>query len=470
MTDTSFFQTGYDRAACEIGMVHIGYGAFHRAHQAVYLDDYMQATGDLRWGIAAVNLRASESESFAEAAATDSGYLLKSIAPDGTIEFRTVRSHRAFVDAATDMAAALDLFARPGVHAVSMTVTESGYSFREDWSLDLKASAIADELSGGAIQTIYGFLTAALEHRMKTSNAPLTVLCCDNIRNNGKVLRAALLSYLNAAGNGALARWVEANTTFPCSMVDRITPRATPELESEAKRLFPKIAATPVHAEDFLQWVLQDNFAADMPDLTQAGVQVVEDVEPFEEAKIRILNGGHTGLAYLGALGGHATFDQAMLDPDLRAYFDRFERDNVLPGLEGIVPFDTTAYLGQIAQRFENPGIADQLERICMDGWGKMGIFIRPTIKACLNKGIEPTASYDCVASWVVYARKHHAGTMPIPYVEPAWDRLEPLLAPGNETALATEPQLWGDLPTRFDSFVPNLISAIQRMEEKWQD
>ncbi len=469
MTEAAVFQTGYNRDACDIGFVHIGYGAFHRAHQAVYIDDYMQATGDLRWGIAAVNLRPSESDIFGLAAQAKDGYLLKSIAPDGTQEFRAVRSHRAFVDATRDLQTAVDLFARPSVKAVSITVTESGYAFKEDWSLRLADPTVASDLANGSAHTIYGFLRQALATRMKATGAPLTVLCCDNIRNNGAVLENALTAYLKAAKDAALLAWMQENVTFPCSMVDRITPRSNDALFNEVRNMFPRYAAAPIHAEAFTQWVLEDRFASVMPDLGRVGVQVVSNVEPFEEAKIRILNGGHTGLAYLAALAGYTTFDQAMRDKELRQHFDAWETENVLPGLEDIVPFDTSAYLGQIAERFENPGIADQLERICMDGYSKMAIYIRPTLRACLQRDITPVAGYDCVASWVVYARKAAAGTTHIPYNEPFWKSLLPLLAPGQDAALAADPQLWGDLPDLYDDFVPALVASIQRMEEKWQ-
>ncbi|MGR3813967.1 MAG: mannitol dehydrogenase family protein [Cognatishimia activa] len=468
MTDTQFFTTAYDRKSCDIGIVHIGYGAFHRAHQAVYVDDYMQATGDLRWGIAAVNLRASESPSFAEAAGAERGYLLKSIAADGTQEFRSIRSHIAFVDAATDLDAALDLLSRPSVHVASMTVTESGYYFKDDWSLDLTAGPVADELNGGGLATIYGFLTQALERRAQSINAPISLLCCDNIRNNGKVLKNALLAYMEAAGKPDLAAWVLENASFPCSMVDRITPRSTPELKSEVVQLFPDHATAPIHAEDFSQWVLQDQFAGPMPDLARVGVEVVQTVEPYEEAKIRILNGGHTALCYLGALAGHDTFDHAMADPELRQHFDRYEREEVLAGLGHDIPFDTSAYLSQVAARFENAGIADQLERICMDGYSKMAIYIRPTLRACLEQGKRPLAGYDCAASWIVYARQFQAGKAQVPYHEPLWDKLSPILPKDREADLVCDPNLWGDLPTTYETFVPDLTAAIQEMEKRW--
>jgi D-arabinitol 4-dehydrogenase len=277
-----------------------------------------------------------------------------------------------------------------------------------------------------------------------------------------------LLAYLVALGQADLADWVRRNVTFPCSMIDRITPRSTDALSVEAAEAFPDHAVAPIHAEDFMQWVLQDKFAADMPDLTRVGVQVVDDVTPYEEAKIRILNGGHTGLAYLGALAGHETFDQAMRDPALRTHFDEWEMTEVLPGLGGRQPFDTSAYLAEIARRFENPGIADQLARICMDGYSKMPIFIRPTLAACLEQGKTPEAGFACVASWVVYARRWRDGATHIPYNEPFWDVVEPLIAEGREQELAADPKLWEDLPQRFGSFAPGIVAAIQDMEDRW--
>lgn len=470
MTDTKCLRTSYDRAQCDIGIVHIGFGAFHRAHQAVYIDDYMQTTGDLRWGIAAVNLRASESAAFVQAGSAREGYVLKSIAPDGGTDFRAVRSHVAFMDAADDMDSALSLFTRASVKAATITVTESGYAFTDDWHLDLKAPAIAAELAGGPIKSIYGYLTQALDQRAAQLDAPITIMCCDNIRSNGKVLKDALLSYMHAMNKPDLADWTRKNVSFPCSMVDRITPRSTQALREEVDAIWPGHGPAAVHAEDFLQWVLEDDFAADMPDLSRAGVQIVDNVLPYEEAKIRILNGGHTGLTYLGALAGYTTFDAAMRDPVLREHFDAWEQNEVLPGLGDDIPFDATAYLKEIARRFENPGIADQLERICMDGYSKMGIFIRPTLEACLGKGITPKAGYDCAASWVVYARKAQAKTTHIPYHDPFWDTLAPMLAKGREADIAGDPNLWGDLPQLFAAFVPDLISAIQRMENQWQD
>ena len=469
MTEHTLFKTTYDRKACDIGVVHIGYGAFHRAHQAVCIDDVMDMTGDLRWGIASVNLRQSESQTFSIAAGAGEGYIVNTIAPDGARDFRLVRPHIMFADATTAPEEATDLLARDSVHMVTVTVTESGYYLNEHGQLDLDAPPVASGLAGKPSETVYAYLAAGLEKRLAASGRPLTILCCDNMRSNGHILRQAMHTYLAACNKPDLADWVKANVTFPCSMVDRITPRSTPGLQAEITALFPGHDISPVHAETFLQWVIEDNFAGPMPDLAQAGVEIVKNVEPFEEAKIRILNGGHTGLAYLGALAGHQTFDQAMRDPDLSTHFDRFEEQEVLPGLGDTVPFDTAHYLAQVAQRFENQGIADNLERICMDGYSKMAIYVKPTLEACLQKGIIPQACFDSVASWIIYARKSHNGECTIPYHEPYWDVLAPQIEPGREEQIASDPQIWGDLPQRFECFVPSLVAAIQRMDQKWQ-
>jgi D-arabinitol 4-dehydrogenase len=460
--------TGYDRSACRTGIVHLGYGAFHRAHQAVYIDDYMEATGDLAWGIAAVNLRREESAAFAAAREAAEGYLLKTTSPEGEVTWRLVRSHLAFADWSQDAAAAEALLARPEVRAVTMTVTESGYALGDDRALDTRHPAIAAELAGGPPRSVYGYLAAALSRRIEAGAGPLTLMCCDNIRSNGHMLEANLTAYCRALGREDIADWLAAHAAFPCSMVDRITPRAGEALLAEAGRLFPGRALAPIHAEAFIQWVLERRFAGPMPDLARAGVEVVDDVDPYEEAKIRILNGGHTGLAYLGALAGHRTFDQAMADPRLRAHFDAWERDCVLPGLTIALPFDKERYLESIAARFSNVAIADQLERICMDGFAKMPIYILPTIESCLDLGRDPVPGYDCVASWVVYARRVAAGTARVPYHDPYWPVLEPLLAPGREADLARLPQLWGDMPARHPRFVEGVRAAIGRMEHDW--
>lgn len=428
----------------------------------------MEATGDLSWGIAAVNLRRSESAGFARRNPMLDGYALKTMAPDGQADLRLVRAHTRFLDWPETPEPAEALLADAGVHAVTVTVTESGYSLATDGALNIEDPVIAAELAGAQPRSVYGYLARALERRRQAGGAPVTLLCCDNIRENGLVLERAFLAYLVATGRDRLADWVRARASFPCSMVDRITPRATPDLAREVEARMPGYGADAIHGEAFSQWVLEDRFAGPMPDLSRAGVEIVTQVHPYEEAKIRILNGGHTALAYLAALSGYQTFDQAMRDPGLRAHFEAWQRAEVLPGLTLDLPFDKAAYLTTIAQRFENAAIADHLERICMDGYSKMALYVRPTLAACLGQGIAPVAGYRSIASWYVFARLAAAGRCPIPYREPCWSALAPLLAPGRQQEFARAPQIWGDLPQRHAGFVPGLCTALEEMDRQW--
>lgn len=458
------YATGYDRAACQTGVVHLGYGAFHRAHQAVYLDDYMQKTGDLRWGIAAVNLRAAESARFAETPRT--GYLLRGVAPSGETSLRQVRSHVEFADWSQDRARTEALLSLPSVHMVTITVTESGYYTDPKGDLNPSDPVIAGEVAAKAAGTsVYAYLQAALLARMTSTAAPLTICCCDNIRQNGKMLHRNLLAYLALTGHSVLADWVEANVAFPCSMVDRITPRPTEALARELSDLTGENVVQPVMAEAFLQWVLQDHFAGPMPDLARAGVTVTPDVDPYEETKIRVLNGGHTCLTYLAALHGIETFDAAMRVPELFNHFWAYETEEVLPALTIALPFSKTEYLDQIAARFKNDAIADTVARICADGMAKFPIFIRPTLAGCLEQGILPMVGITSIASWHSFGLHVAAGKIPFDYLEPSWAQLSQLL---GTDAFVTSPQLWGDLPTTYPAFATALRDAINKMELTW--
>ena len=460
-------KTKYDNASCDVGVIHLGYGAFHRAHQSVYFDDYMETTGDMRWGVAAVNLRESESGSFKEISDT-AGYMLKTIAPNGTESFRLVRSHCRFVDWSSAADEAENLASLPSVHIISITVTESGYYLNDDMTLNLNDALISSEIAGGKSCSIYAYLLRALKGRANTIDQPINILCCDNIRANGKMLSRNFKAYLKACGETDLLAWVDENVSFPCSMVDKITPRATDELKAEIKSLFPGQSLNPIHAEEFSQWVLEDKFTAPMPALNKVGVEIVEDVDPFEETKIRILNGGHTALCYLGALAGLNTFDEIMDRADLLQFYYDFEIREVLPGLDLEVPFDKNVYVETVAKRFSNAALADQLERICMDGFSKMTIYVRPTIDSCLKQGITPHKSFASIASWYVYAKRFSSGKVHIIYHEPLWGQLKPLLEVGAEEEFATTKQLWGDIPDRYDEFVPGVLSAIKQMEQSW--
>ena len=269
--------TTYDRSNCQIGIVHLGFGAFHRAHQAVYIDQYLEATADLRWGIAAVNLRAADTAAFEAVQKASEGYLLKTTSPNDHVRYQLVRSHVAYADWSKDADQAEDLVCLDSVKVITLTVTESGYYLDDNWSLDVSQPVIAAEIRGERPTSIYGYLAGALARRATAGGAPITVLCCDNIRSNGEVLQRNFVKYLKALGKSELLSWVQDNVSFPCSMVDRITPRTSDALADEVARAFPLRDLAPIHGESFIQWVIEDRFSGEMPDLNCVGVQVVSN-------------------------------------------------------------------------------------------------------------------------------------------------------------------------------------------------
>lgn len=460
--------TSYDRALCQTGVVHLGFGAFHRSHQAVFIDDYMQTSGDLRWGIAAVNLRDSESAQFKnteEDIQRHDGYFLKAYSASGNVTLRRVRSHIRFADWSVAPTTSEALLSKPSVHLVTITVTESGYYTDPKGELNLDDPTIKAEICGESCQSVYAYLCKALANRVATTGAPLTIACCDNIRQNGKMLRRNLDSYLKACDQIDLATWVDNNVAFPCSMVDRITPRSPVELANEISALVGKPVTSPVMAEDFVQWVLQSQAAALMPELEKVGVTVTTDVDPYEETKIRVLNGGHTALAYLSALEGVETFDAAMRVPHLLEHFQNFETKEVLPALTLALPFSKTDYLQEIIRRFGNAAIGDTIARICADGMAKFPIFIRPTLESCLQQDILPTYSIRSIASWYVFAQHVDAGKIGFDYVEPGWSDLKTML--GTDSFISSR-QLWGELPETYPEFAETLRREINDMELKW--
>lgn len=457
----------YKKDECSIGIVHVGYGAFHRAHQAFYIDQYMEKTGDLNWGIAGVNLRGADSNAFAQASTNEEGYVVKTMSADNERQDHLLRAHLKFVDWSTHQNEAQDLVKSPSVKLITMTVTESGYYLDSEGTLDEANDVISSEINGTAKSSIYAYLKGALTQRMDSSAGPITILSCDNIRHNGHVLEKNFKLYLKAVDDAVLLSWVENNASFPACMVDRITPKPDPEHSVETEQLFGIKNSATVLAEDFIQWVIEDNFKSDFPKLDTVGVTITKDVEAYEETKIRVLNGGHTCLTYLGALEGFETYDEALADPKLREHFNGFEAE-VLPALPDYLPFSKTEYLAEITKRFSNKYISDSIERICTDGFNKFPIFILPTIKRNFEMGIEPSHAIRSIASWYVFSNKIYNGSMKFNYIEPYSEHLKPLLGHADYTPFVSSEMLWGSVAVEYPRFKEILKSEIKALEQKW--
>lgn len=426
------FRTTWNRSDCQTGIVHIGYGAFHRAHQAVYIDDLMEKTGDLRWGIVAVNLRNEGFRDIEE-------YCLKTPS-----SYRVVRSHLDYIDWTKNRTVAKHMLALDSVKLVTITVTESGYS-------------------QGSV--LFEYLACGLRNR----KSPVTILSCDNIKQNGVMLEHSFLAYLYQTSQWELADWVKENVKFPSCMVDRITPRTTHVLREEVEALFPGFGYNAVQTEEFSQWVIEDKFACEFPDLSEVGVTITSDIEPYEEVKLRILNGGHTSMAYLGALSGYTHFDEVMSDTAHRKHFKQLQTEEIVPSITTELPFDIGEYYDQIEERLSSSLNHDELTRICYDGFTKFHTFVVPSLKACLEQKKRPVHIYKSICAWYIFCRKFARGCHKVRYDDPCWNLLEPLLRDGNIDLFVSNERLWGDIPKNFTSFSRDLKSVLmsQTYEEE---
>ena len=451
----------YDRSLVRPGVIHLGVGAFHRAHQAEYLDSLLQYQSD--WAICGINLRAEDRTHFNALKDQNGLYVLKTISPEGETKYREIGSIVELLDASDNYGQAVDRALDPAIRIVSMTVTESGYYLDDHNILDLDALPIQQGITSGQGSSVYAFLHAVVRARRLHSVGPITFLCCDNLRDNGGKLKVGLGQYLEATGDADSIDWVRDHVTFPCSMVDRITPRIDSVHSEDVLHRFGYHDNVTVMGESFIQWVIEDQFANGRPLFQNINVDIVKDVEPYEDAKIRLLNGGHTILAYLAALKGYVTYHAGITDPELRAFFRAYETDEVIPAI-GESPINLELYRDVIESRFSNQYIADTVERICMDGVSKFPIFVLPTIKGLVDLGQLPKLSIYGIASWYIFMRQVEAGRIIFPYIEPKWHWIRPYLVAGQEEAFAKLADLWGDIPTRCPEFVSTLVADIRTL------
>ena len=455
----------FNREDCKNGIVHLGTGNFHRAHQAFYINNYLNQTDDLNWGICAINLRKEERENFDFLKDRNGKYVLKTISTLGDKEYHEIHSILNLIDWSKDKEDAENILSNPDIEVVTITVTESGYYISENNKLNLNLEIVKNNIEKKESTIIFSYLLNALKKRMKSIDKEITLLCCDNIRENGVMLKNALKDYLENSKELELLEWVNKKVSFPSCVVDRITPRPPSDLKKEIADNFDINENCSVMAETFIQWVIEDNFIGKRPELEKVGVQFVQNVFPYEEAKIRILNGAHVALSYFGALKKYVTYDAAILDKELQQYFFELERKEIIPALGNDAPFDLEEYMMIIFDRFKNKNIGDKLERIAMDGVGKFPIFILPTINKCFQKNIIPENSIDAIASWYVFMCKILSKDLIFNYYEPSWDWIKNYLSDDKVEDFACCKELWGDTPKKYIKFSNLLINKIKFLQ-----
>ncbi len=464
-------QPQYDRTALRSRIVHIGFGAFHRAHQALMTDRVLnQLGGD--WGICEVSLHSAG----LLASLRGQDHLFTLLEKDGdTRSARIIGAvHESTIAASEGMDAVLEKLAEPQVAIVSLTITEKGYCIEPgSGELDRLHPAIQADLRHPLQPTsVPGILVEALRRRHQRGLAPFTLLSCDNIPGNGQVVKRAILGLANAR-DPALSDWIERHAAFPSTMVDRIVPAATPEALDEITALLGVEDPCAIACEPFIQWVIEDHFVAGRPEWQQAGAQFVNDVAPYEQMKLRMLNGSHSFLACLGHLAGYQHISDCMADGSFRTAVAALMVNEQAPTLSlDPAAVDIADYGRRLQARFANPALHHRTWQIAMDSTQKLPQRMLDSVRWHIARGSAYPLLALGIAGWMRYVGGHDDAGETIEIRDPLSDTLRRLVASSPEgaarvRALLTLHQVFGtDLPA-IPSFVDAVSGAYERVRQQ---
>jgi len=441
-------------------ILHIGAGSFHRAHQAWYLHrvNLARKANEAAWSLTVGNIRSDMNAVLDALAAQNGVYTLETVTPKGERAYEAIHSITRVLPWSADLAGLIDAGAHASCKIIAFTVTEGGYYLDEHDRLDTANPDLAADLNGGRT-TIYGALAAILEARMARNGAPVTLQTCDNLRSNGKRFHAGMREFLALRGAMDLRDWFDANTACPDSMVDRITPRPTPDVRERVKAATGVDDACPVMGEAFIQWVIEDHFCAGRPAWERAGAEMVESVMPYEEAKIRILNATHSCIAWAGTLVGLDFIHEGTNDADIRTFAREYVSEDVIPCLTPS-PLDLATYRDVVLERFSNPYIQDTNQRVAADGYSKIPGFITPTLAQRIAGGATPAATAMLPALFLRFLERWHKGTLPYRYQDGVMDEaaVHRMFESGDPVAAFLDDKLlWGGLAGN-----PSLARAVR--------
>lgn len=460
---------GYDRGSLRVGIVHFGVGAFHRAHQAMYLDRLMNRGKALGWAICGVGVMEADRGMRDALKPQEYLYTLVEKHSDGAYEPRVIGSIIDYLYAPDDPAAVIDRLTSEATRIVSLTVTEGGYSIDElTGEFDPRTPAVARDLEPGAVpSSVFGLVVEALARRRERGQAPFAVVSCDNLPGNGRLAARAFTTFARLR-DPWLGEWIEREVRFPNSMVDRITPATTDEDRQEVRRRFGIDDRWPVVCEPFVQWVLEDSFSSARPPYEQVGVQVVDDVEPYELMKLRLLNASHQGLCYFARLCGYQLVHEAARDPLFRRFLRAYMDEEATPTLQPVPGLDLDEYKRTLIERFSNPAIRDTIARLCAASSDRIPKWLLPVIIAQLRVGGQIARSAAIVASWARYAEGTDEAGRPIEVVDRHRDRVMALASRQREEPLAflTNRELFGDL-IENERFVAAYAAALSSLHQR---
>lgn len=465
--DPSVKVPNYNRQQLKTGIVHVGVGGFHRAHQAVVTQQLIEMGGNNDWGICGVGLREGDRKIADIFEKQDCLYTLITRHPGGKVECDLMAQMTDFLLAPDDKQAVINRMAHPDTKIVSLTITEGGYNLRSDGEFDVDHPDVQYEMSHpNDPRTIYGFLFAALQKRKQAGLQPFTVMSCDNIQHNGAVIKKMMCSFAKAQ-DPDFAAWIASHVAFPNSMVDRITPVTTQAELDYLKEHCNLEDEWPVTCEPFLQWIIEDNFSDGRPDFDQiSGVQFVSDVTPYEKMKIRLLNAGHSVLGIFGALMGIPTIDACMDNDLLRKTLRKFWDEEATPILDEVEGIDLNEYKNILLERFGNPNIKDKVSRICSESSAKLPTFLLPTIAENLQKGGKLEIATLVIAAWCYYSDKQiDSHGQPLEIIDAMKDKLHAAaqLTPTDSSAFLNVGEVFGLLGENqnFKDLFANKVKAI---------
>jgi len=457
----------YDQSVLSSGIVHMSIGGFHRAHQAFYIDKLLSQTPE-NWMITAVGLLPGDKDNIEALQSQDCMYTLvqRSISKD---EPRIIRSIKNAIHAPTNPDQVIAALANPETKIVSLTVTEKGYCYDETGNLDLTNSNLQNDLTNPENpKTVYGYLIAGLKARKQDGTTPFTIMSCDNLPGNGHLTEKLVIQFADQVDKD-LSNWIAENVSFPNAMVDRITPATDQTTIDLVKDKFDIEDAWPVASEDYVQWVLEDKFVNGRPALETVGVQIVEDVEPYEKMKVRLLNGSHSALSYLSYLMGYRNVDLAMADPLISKFVRLYMDEDITASVPDVPGMNLDEYKNSLIERFANPAISDQVQRLAEDGSTKIPNAIIPCIEYQLENG--GSIKYACLAlaGWFSYLTGTDENQEAIEINDPMVDELISTMQIDSQTCqnILKVSKIFGTTLPNNETFMLEMQKALDLVTSK---
>lgn len=460
----------YDLSQRSSGIVHIGVGGFHRAHQAYYIHQLLGQDKAKNWALTGLGLLEYDRKMYEALNAQDGLYTLTVQSPDGRSNTEVIGSICEMILAVDTPELALDKLADHSTKIISMTITEGGYNYNPSTgAFNYNSPSIAHDLNNPEKpQSFFGYIAEALRRRRDNGAGPVTILSCDNVQHNGDVAKMVITAFCERQ-DPQLIPWINEHVSFPNSMVDRITPVISSDTIQYVQDHYGLEDTCPVNCEPFIQWIIEDDFINGRPPLEAVGVQFVEDVTPYEEMKLRLLNAGHSVVGITGAIHGYETIDACVNDPVISKFLRTFLDQEATPVLSPVQGIDIERYKDSLIERFSNPNIKDGVARICSESSAKLPKFLLPTIKKNLERGGSIQLGTLIIAAWCYY---HDRGIdeqgVPLDIIDEMAAQLaiQAKKTADDPLAFIKQADIFGDL-VRNDRFTTVYQELVQKIYEE---